>query len=202
MGRKRPQKALLGVEFLDTFSYGEAHTARSFPFSVFPRGASVPLHTTPPAPGSTVCSLCLSPTPLDFTWWNQAVSALPRLVDSTEHSVREAQPGCVCARASALPEAEPGPVCVRLRSLDTWAAPTADPEVGPLGHAAALVCGQEACISCGAGSAEQARRAPEPRRDAHHVCLRCGGQGERFQPLLKLLVVKTITQAGAQPVSP
>lgn len=70
-----------------------------------------------------------------------------------------------------------------------------DPEVGPLGHAAALVCGQEACISCGAGSAEQAHRAPEPRRDVHHVCLRCGGQGERFQHLLKLLVIKIITQA-------
>ena len=70
-----------------------------------------------------------------------------------------------------------------------------DPEVGPLGHAAALVCDQEACISCGAGSAEQAHRAPEPRRDVHHVCLRCGGQGERFQHLLKLLVIKIITQA-------
>ena len=57
-----------------------------------------------------------------------------------------------------------------------------EPEVELLGHAAALACGRGACLSPGAGSVEQVHRAPEPRRDVQHACLRCRGQGERFHP--------------------
>ena len=44
-----------------------------------------------------------------------------------------------------------------------------DPEVELLGHTAALVCSQGACVNCGAGSVEQAHRASAQMGRSPHL---------------------------------
>lgn len=190
---------------MDTFNYGEGRAQRAVSHSLVFQWEPLSRCTRHPQPWLHRLLPVSESDPLDFTWWNQAVSAPFRVWSiPPEHSVREAQPGCVCARLLSLLRLNQAPcVSKSLGSLDTWAAPTPGysefwlnrvssdsprPAFSALGtdprwdrwvmRRSGLWSGNT--ISCGAGSAEQARRAPEPRRDVHHVCLRCGGQEERF----------------------
>ena len=204
---------------MDTFifNYGETYTTCSSPF-YFSKGSLCPCYTLSPqpwlhhllpvsdSPGLHVggIRLCLS-----FCVWlisRSTVSERPsRVVCASELPpfLRLNQILGVSVFCPWTPGLLPPPgyseFCLNRVSSNSprpaFSALGTEPEVELLGHAAALACGRGACLSPGAGSVEQVPRAPEPRRDVQHACLRCRGQGERFQHLLKRLIIKIVTQA-------
>lgn len=163
---------------------------------LFFQGSLCPLYTRSPpalAPPSARC-LCESDSPrLHVGGIRQCLSCIWLVSRST---VSEGSTLAVCA--SGLPP--PGYSEFWLNRVSsnslrpTVSALGTDLEVESLGHTAALVCCQGVCVSRGAGSVEQVHRASAQTGRSPHLPP-CRGRGERFQNLLKLLIIRIVTQA-------
>lgn len=157
---------------MDTFifNYGETCTPCRLP-SYFSKGASVPFTHEAPQPWlRRLLPLSVSLTLLDFTWVG---SGLVCPVSGWFHGAQCPRgPPWLCVRQAFCPSGCSEFWLERVSSNSLRPAVSAlgtDPEVELLGHTAALVCCQGACVGCGAGSVEQAHCASAQMGRSPHL---------------------------------